>query len=192
MESRNARSILDLIFNKAKVSSRGHRLTGEFRSKSSPPSPLTPSFLCSTVAPRADAPPLIQLSSTPSTPKFPQKIELSDMTSLHLVNPSLQRKIRGCAPDHWRALMEAIEFEWKSSIAAKDWSNVAKKGQIEVIKLELKKLFDTITSFHDEMFYLHEREVEKQALDNLFQDGHLYFSYLPWFACLWLPSNYGI
>lgn len=36
------------------------------------------------------------------------------------------------APEHWPALMIAIEFEWKSGVAAKDWSNVAKKGKIEV------------------------------------------------------------
>ncbi|CAI9767770.1 unnamed protein product [Fraxinus pennsylvanica] len=60
------------------------------------------------------------------------------------------------APEHSPALMVAIDFDWKSGVAAKDWSNVAKKGQIEVMELELKKLFDTVTSIHDEMFYLRE------------------------------------
>ncbi|GAU37502.1 hypothetical protein TSUD_275540 [Trifolium subterraneum] len=50
-----------------------------------------------------------------------------------------------------------IEFDWRSGIAAKDWSKVAKKGQIEVMEYELKKLYDTVTVIHDEMFYLRER-----------------------------------
>lgn len=36
------------------------------------------------------------------------------------------------AVDHKPATAMTIEFEWKSGIAAKDWSNIAKKGSIDV------------------------------------------------------------
>ena len=49
-------------------------------------------------------------------------------------------------------------FDWRIGVAAKNWSKVAKKGQVEVMELELKKLYDTVTSVHEEMFYLRESE----------------------------------
>ncbi|KDP27175.1 hypothetical protein JCGZ_19874 [Jatropha curcas] len=58
-----------------------------------------------------------------------------------------------------------VDFEWRTGVAAKDWSQVARKGQIDVMELELKKLHDTVTSIHDEMFYLREREEEMQKLN---------------------------
>ncbi|KAK9074653.1 hypothetical protein SSX86_007251 [Deinandra increscens subsp. villosa] len=48
----------------------------------------------------------------------------------------------------------SIDFEWKSGLAAKDWSKVAKKGQVEMMELELKKLYDSVTMVHEEMFNL--------------------------------------
>ncbi|URE06615.1 Ribosomal L32p protein family [Musa troglodytarum] len=61
------------------------------------------------------------------------------------------------APDHNPPATMAVEFEWRTGVTAKDWTNVAKKGQIDVMELELKKLEDAVKSIHDEMFYLRER-----------------------------------
>lgn len=36
------------------------------------------------------------------------------------------------APDHDPKVTVTIEFEWKTGVAAKDWSKVAKKGQVDV------------------------------------------------------------
>lgn len=36
------------------------------------------------------------------------------------------------APDHKPPITLTVDFDWKSGVAAKDWSNVAKKGQVEV------------------------------------------------------------
>ncbi|KAK6924860.1 GOLD domain [Dillenia turbinata] len=63
------------------------------------------------------------------------------------------------AVDHNPQTTLTIDFDWKSGVAAKDWSNVAKKGQIDVMELEVKKLYDTVTSIHEEMFYLRGRQV---------------------------------
>ncbi|GJS44223.1 condensin-2 complex subunit D3 [Tanacetum coccineum] len=52
-----------------------------------------------------------------------------------------------------------VEFDWRSGLAAKDWSKVAKRGQLEMMEIDLKKLFDTVASIHDEMFCLRERGV---------------------------------
>lgn len=36
------------------------------------------------------------------------------------------------AVEHKPATALTVDFEWKSGIAAKDWTNVAKKGSIDV------------------------------------------------------------
>ncbi|KAG8383071.1 hypothetical protein BUALT_Bualt05G0146500 [Buddleja alternifolia] len=61
------------------------------------------------------------------------------------------------ASDHKPSTSITIDFDWKSGVAAKDWTNVAKKGSVESMEIELKKMFDTVQSIHDEMFYLRER-----------------------------------
>ncbi|XLU35495.1 hypothetical protein S245_071561 [Arachis hypogaea] len=60
-------------------------------------------------------------------------------------------------PDSKESPTVTIDFEWRTGVAAKEWSKVAKKGQVEVMEFELKKLYDTVQSIHDEMFYLRER-----------------------------------
>ncbi|MED6131578.1 hypothetical protein PIB30_010898 [Stylosanthes scabra] len=49
------------------------------------------------------------------------------------------------AIDHTPEVTLIIDFDWKSGVAIKDWSMVAKKGHIEAMELELKKLFDTLS-----------------------------------------------
>ncbi|CAK9162939.1 unnamed protein product [Ilex paraguariensis] len=88
------------------------------------------------------------------------------------------------APDHKPEMTLSIEFDWRSGVTAKDWSKVAKKGQIEIMELELKKLFDTVTSIHDEMFYLREREDEMQALNRATNSKMATFSFLSLLVCL--------
>ncbi|CAH9118683.1 unnamed protein product [Cuscuta epithymum] len=88
------------------------------------------------------------------------------------------------APDHKPPFTLSIEFDWKTGFAAKDWSKVAKKDQIEEMELELMKLLDTVSSIHDEMFYLREREEEMQEL-NIATNGKMAtFSFLSLFVCL--------
>ncbi|XP_042446273.1 uncharacterized protein LOC122031194 isoform X2 [Zingiber officinale] len=68
------------------------------------------------------------------------------------------------APYHQPSATLTVEFEWRTGVAAKDWTNVAKKGQIEGMELELKKLEDTVKSIHDEMFYLRERSFSYKSM----------------------------
>ncbi|XP_074358954.1 transmembrane emp24 domain-containing protein p24delta9-like [Apium graveolens] len=88
------------------------------------------------------------------------------------------------AVDHKPPVTLSIEFDWKSGVAAKDWSKVAKKGQVEVMELELKKLFDSVTSIHEEMFYLREREEQMQALNRSTNSKMATFSFLSLLVCL--------
>ncbi|MED6148903.1 hypothetical protein PIB30_057430 [Stylosanthes scabra] len=81
-----------------------------------------------------------------------------------------------------------IDFEWRTGIAAKDWSKVAKKGQVEIMEFELKKLFDTVQSIHDEMFYLREREEEMQELNKSTTSKMFTFSFLSIVVCLSVAS----
>ncbi|XP_010029313.2 transmembrane emp24 domain-containing protein p24delta7 [Eucalyptus grandis] len=77
-----------------------------------------------------------------------------------------------------------IDFDWWTGIAAKDWSSVAKKGTIEAMEVELKKLLDKVASIHDEMFYLREREEEMQKLNRSTNSKMGTFSFLSLLICL--------
>ncbi|TYG70805.1 hypothetical protein ES288_D05G344100v1 [Gossypium darwinii] len=88
------------------------------------------------------------------------------------------------AEDHSPQIIMTVDFDWRSGVQAKDWSNVAKKGQVDVVELELKKLYDTVTSIHEEMFYLREREEEMQALNQATTSKMFWLSFLSLFLCL--------
>lgn len=88
------------------------------------------------------------------------------------------------APDHKPSVTITVEFEWKSGIAARDWSKVAKKGQVEEMELELKKLEDTVQSIRDEMFYLRSREEEMQELNRSTNSRMAWLSFLSLGVCL--------
>ncbi|KAL8035503.1 hypothetical protein ABFX02_12G100800 [Erythranthe guttata] len=77
-----------------------------------------------------------------------------------------------------------IDFDWKSGVAAKDWTNVAKKGSVELMELELKKMFDTVQSIHDEMYYLRGREDEMQQLNRSTNAKMFWFGFLSILVCL--------
>ncbi|GAB2280241.1 hypothetical protein Dimus_014884 [Dionaea muscipula] len=87
-------------------------------------------------------------------------------------------------PDHSPAITATVDFEWKTGVAAKDWGNVAKKGQIDVMELELKKLLDTVNSIHEEMFYLRDREEEMQELNRTTNSRMFWLGFLSLFVCL--------
>ncbi|XP_047953264.1 transmembrane emp24 domain-containing protein p24delta9-like [Salvia hispanica] len=58
-----------------------------------------------------------------------------------------------------------VDFDWKSGVAASDWSRVAKKGSLLAMELELKTMYDTVQFIQDEIYYLREREKEMQLLN---------------------------
>ncbi|KAL2233533.1 transmembrane emp24 domain-containing protein p24delta9 [Sesamum indicum] len=86
--------------------------------------------------------------------------------------------------DHKPSTTITIDFDWKSGVAAKDWTNVAKKGSVELMELELKKMFDTVQSIHDEMFYLREREEEMQQLNTSTNSKMAWLSFISLFVSL--------
>ena len=88
------------------------------------------------------------------------------------------------APDHKPPVTVTFEFDWKSGVTAKDWSNVAKKGKVDMMELELKKLEDTIKSIHEEMFYLREREEEMQNINRQTSSRMGWLSFLSLGICL--------
>ncbi|KAM1065432.1 hypothetical protein ACFX1X_021241 [Malus domestica] len=88
------------------------------------------------------------------------------------------------APDHKPQTTLTIEFDWKTGVAAKDWSNVAKKGTVDGMELELRKLLDTVTSIHEEMSYLRGREEEMQDLNRTTNSRMATLSLLSLFVCL--------
>ncbi|KAL9666461.1 hypothetical protein QQ045_000794 [Rhodiola kirilowii] len=88
------------------------------------------------------------------------------------------------APDHKPEVTLSVDFEWKSGMEAKDWTNVAKKGSVDAMELELKRLFDAVTSIHEEMFYLRDREEEMHELNKSTNSQMAMFSFLSLLVCL--------
>ncbi|KAF7809089.1 transmembrane emp24 domain-containing protein p24delta9-like [Senna tora] len=98
------------------------------------------------------------------------------------------------APDHKPQITMTIDFDWKTGVAAKDWSNVAKKGHVdysngirgsyEVMEMELKKLYETVNSIHEEMYYLRSREEEMQELNSTTNSRMFWMSLLSLVICL--------
>ncbi|XP_022973302.1 transmembrane emp24 domain-containing protein p24delta9-like [Cucurbita maxima] len=88
------------------------------------------------------------------------------------------------APDHQPQVTLSVDFDWRTGVAAKDWSNVAKKGSVDAMELELQKLFDTANSIQEEMNYLREREDEMQDLNRSTNTKMAWLSLLSLFVCL--------
>ncbi|KAJ8420241.1 hypothetical protein Cgig2_006260 [Carnegiea gigantea] len=88
------------------------------------------------------------------------------------------------APHHKPPQRISVEFEWRTGIDAKDWYKVARKGQIELLDVELKRLHETVKSIHDEIFFLREREIEMQELNRATNSNMAIFSFLSLFLCL--------
>ncbi|XP_031492042.1 transmembrane emp24 domain-containing protein p24delta9-like [Nymphaea colorata] len=86
--------------------------------------------------------------------------------------------------DHKPPTTVTVEFVWKTGVAAKDWPSVAKKGQIDVMEMELKKLEETVQSIHEEMFYLRTREEEMQELNRNTNSKMASLSFLSLIICL--------
>ncbi|KAK7340573.1 hypothetical protein VNO77_21280 [Canavalia gladiata] len=86
--------------------------------------------------------------------------------------------------NHDPALTVTIDFVWRTGVVANDWSMVAKRGQIEAMEFELKKLYDSVKYIHNEMFYLREREKEMQDLNRATNSKMFTFTFLSILVCL--------
>ncbi|XP_012832962.1 PREDICTED: transmembrane emp24 domain-containing protein p24delta9-like [Erythranthe guttata] len=81
-----------------------------------------------------------------------------------------------------------VDFDWKSGVAAKDWSIVAKKDSVDLMEIELKKMVDAVQSIHEEIFYLRAREHEMQNLNKSTNSKMTLLSFLSLFTshvCSW-------
>ncbi|KAF8116993.1 hypothetical protein N665_0012s0010 [Sinapis alba] len=91
------------------------------------------------------------------------------------------------AVDHKPETTLTIDFVWMSGVhspASKDWSKVPKRSQVKMMELSVKRLFDTVESIHDEMYYLRDREAEMQELNRSTNSKMAWFSFLSLGVCL--------
>ncbi|XP_057444817.1 transmembrane emp24 domain-containing protein p24delta7-like [Lotus japonicus] len=56
----------------------------------------------------------------------------------------------------------SVDFDWKSGVAAREWTNVAKKTNVDAMASSVMNLLETASSIHAEMSYLRYREDENQ------------------------------
>ncbi|CAA7036265.1 unnamed protein product [Microthlaspi erraticum] len=88
------------------------------------------------------------------------------------------------AADHNPAVTLSVDLDWRSGIHSKEWSTLAKKSQVEVMEFEVKKLIETVSSIHEEMFYLRDREEEMQNLNRSTNSKMAWLGFLSLFVCL--------
>ncbi|KAJ0635837.1 putative transmembrane emp24 domain-containing protein [Helianthus annuus] len=69
--------------------------------------------------------------------------------------------------NHEPPVNTSVDFTWRSGVAAEAWTKVVKKGSVDAMELELKKMEDTIKWIHEEMLYLRERFVDKNENENI-------------------------
>lgn len=58
-----------------------------------------------------------------------------------------------------------IKLEWKFGLGATDWSEVAKKENLDVMATELRKLEQMVKDIHQEMLFLKKTEEEMRNLN---------------------------
>nr|XP_004239108.1 transmembrane emp24 domain-containing protein p24delta9 [Solanum lycopersicum] len=88
------------------------------------------------------------------------------------------------AADHKPPVTLSLDFDWRTGVAAKDWTSVAKKGSVEIMEFELKKILENVKAIHDEMFFLREREAEMQELNRSTNSKMAWMTGLSIFLCL--------
>ena len=49
--------------------------------------------------------------------------------------------------DHRPTITVAVEFDWRTGVAAKDWPNIAKKGQVDVSFILISSLARIVLAF---------------------------------------------
>ncbi|CAI8590836.1 unnamed protein product [Vicia faba] len=82
------------------------------------------------------------------------------------------------------AITVTIDFEWRTGTAEKYWYKIAKKDQVEVMEYELRRLYESVSFIHDEMFYLRGREEEMQDLNRTTDNKMFTFIFLSITVCL--------
>nr|CAD1833117.1 unnamed protein product [Ananas comosus var. bracteatus] len=87
----------------------------------------------------------------------------------------------------------AVDVDWTAGIRARDWPSLAKKGDLDAMEAELKKLEDSVKLIHDELMFLRQREAESQRLNEGTAERMLSFGMLSIAICLALQvCNCGI
>ncbi|KAK8686823.1 hypothetical protein V6N13_125840 [Hibiscus sabdariffa] len=88
------------------------------------------------------------------------------------------------ASDHSPLNTVTVDFEWRTSVLSKDWVNIARKGKVDEMELELRKMYETVNSIHEEMFYFREREVEMEVLTQETTNKMVWLSFVSLFLGL--------
>ncbi|CAJ1932005.1 unnamed protein product [Sphenostylis stenocarpa] len=80
-----------------------------------------------------------------------------------------------------------IDLDWRTGVAAQDWSNVAKKSHIDTMVRELQILQEVVSSIHEETIYLRKQTRNGTAeLDNQLQFVVVEFAFT---VCLHVSSG---
>lgn len=73
--------------------------------------------------------------------------------------------VRVCVlADVHSAMQTRIKLDWKTGVAATDWSSIAKKEHLDTLTMELRRLEDIIREVYSEMLMLQQREQEMRDI----------------------------
>ena len=71
------------------------------------------------------------------------------------------------------AMETRIKLDWKTGVAATDWSSIAKKEHLDTLTMELRRLEDIIREVYSEMLMLQQREQEMRDISGAGEEGSM-------------------
>ncbi|QCD90390.1 phosphatidylinositol glycan [Vigna unguiculata] len=77
-----------------------------------------------------------------------------------------------------------IDLDWRTGVAAKDWSNVAKKSNIDGMVRQLQILQEVVSSIHEEIIDLRKQEEEMELHNWETNTSMLWLCFLSLFVCM--------
>ncbi|KAG2376990.1 Transmembrane emp24 domain-containing protein [Vigna angularis] len=77
-----------------------------------------------------------------------------------------------------------IDLDWRTGVAAKDWSNVAKKSHVDGMVRQLQILQEVASSIHEETVYLRKQEQEMELHNWTTNTRILWLCLLSFFVCM--------
>jgi p24 family protein delta-1 len=75
-----------------------------------------------------------------------------------------------------------LRLDWKTGVSATNWDDIAKKENLDLMAVELRKLEQVVKEIHEEMLYFRNREEEMRDLNGALPLANCGRTCPPWCA----------
>ncbi|TKY69639.1 Transmembrane emp24 domain-containing protein p24delta10 [Spatholobus suberectus] len=88
------------------------------------------------------------------------------------------------ATNHKPQITLTVDFNWRTGVATRHWSNIAKKSHIDAMVQELQILQEVVSFISEEMIYLRKQEQELELRNWTTNSRMFWLSLLSLFVCM--------